>query len=566
MKLNVKMRLYLAFGLLIGALVGLGVYAIYSVGIVNEQSTVINESWLPGIDRAHSMNTNTSDYRIWQFAHIVSKDDAEMSAAENAMDTILQSFNQTAKSYEETILSEEDRQIYDRAITEWNHYLSLKDKILELSKDSRDEEAMSIMQGDAKTAFDDASNAFLELVEFNQKNAKEADETGNQIYSSAMKILIATIVIVSLVALAASLYITSSILRPIRNLSRSAETIAAGDLDVEIDAKSSDEIGQLAKSFKKMAENINEILTNINNAAEEVASGSRQVSESGVALSQGATEQASSIEELTASMEEIAAQTTQNAGNANQANQLALSAKSDAVKGNSQMKEMLTAMQDINESSGNISKIIKVIDEIAFQTNILALNAAVEAARAGQHGKGFAVVAEEVRNLAARSANAAKETTAMIEGSVRKVEDGTSIANQTAEALNEIVDGITQVAELVNQIATASNEQAAGISQVNQGIAQVSQVTQMNSATSEESAAASEQLSSQAEMLKEQVSRFKLKKNMNTYRAMEEMSPEVMRMLESMSGKRKQEATIADREAAATKPRIALSDNEFGKY
>jgi methyl-accepting chemotaxis protein len=193
------------------------------------------------------------------------------------------------------------------------------------------------------------------------------------------------------------------------------------------------------------------------------------------------------------------------------ANHLAEQTRSNAVEGNSKMQMMLKSMEEINVSSANISKIIKVIDEIAFQTNILALNAAVEAARARQHGKGFAVVAEEVRNLAARSADAAKETTALIEGSIKKVEHGTQIATQTADDLNRIVDDITQVTDIVGEIASASNEQSIGITQINTGISQVSDVVQMNSATSEESAAASEELSGQADLMREQVSQFKLK-------------------------------------------------------
>ena len=297
----------------------------------------------------------------------------------------------------------------------------------------------------------------------------------------------------------------------ISEMSQVLGEMAEGRLDVAIDSEFRGDFVALKDSFNEIAASLNDTLREVNAAAEQVASGTAQVSDGSQALSQGATEQASAVEELTTTLTGIAEQTKQNAMNAAQAQELAAAAREAATAGTGHMRAMLQSMEEINASSESISKIIKVIDDIAFQTNLLALNAAVEAARAGQHGKGFAVVAEEVRSLAARSATAAKETTAMIEESVKKTETGTKIAGDTAAALERIVASVEQVNGLVAGIAEASSAQATSVAQVNRGIEQVSQVVQTTSATAEESAATSEELSSQAELLKEMVGRFRLK-------------------------------------------------------
>jgi PAS domain S-box-containing protein len=264
------------------------------------------------------------------------------------------------------------------------------------------------------------------------------------------------------------------------------------------------EIIKTQKSEAELVENIGQVSHSFVMSAGQIADGAQ-------ALAQGATEQAASIEELSGSIADVAERTKENAAKAGQASKLADAIKENAEKGTRQMSEMMTAVKDINQSSQGISKVIKVIDDIAFQTNILALNAAVEAARAGQHGKGFAVVAEEVRNLATKSAEAAKDTENLIATSLSKTELGVTIAEETGASLNEIASGISESNRLIAEIALSSDEQSLAIAQINTGIDQVAQVVQQNSATAEESAAASEEMSSQAAMLQQLIAEFEAK-------------------------------------------------------
>lgn len=370
-------------------------------------------------------------------------------------------------------------------------------------------------------------------------------------------------IMIAMAAIATAIIITvittvmKRTLRPIEGVVSAASDIAAGNLDIHLDIKSQDEIGILSKNFLSMAENLKLIIQDINyvlgemsngnfrvttskedqyvgsyknileamhnirltlsdalleidHASEQVSTGASQVSDAAQALSQGATEQASSIEELSATITDISNRIKENAANATEANTLSQEASEGVLSGNQKMADMIAAMNDIASTSNEIGKIIRTIDDIAFQTNILALNAAVEAARAGSAGKGFAVVADEVRNLAGKSAEAAKNTTLLIENAIAAIGNGTKIAGETAEALRLVVEKSNVSAVRISEIAEASTAQAEAVMQVTTGIDQISAVVQTTSATSEESAATSEELSAQAVTLKSLVGKFKL--------------------------------------------------------
>lgn len=570
---NMKIGVKLIAGFLIVALIAgaIGVMGVINIRHIDELDTKLYETMTVPlgemviiVESYQRMRGNMKDI-------LLSTTGAEISEYENRIKARNEEFDKNLKSYEKTLFTEEGKKLTKDLFQYKSQYDAIVTEAIKQVKQNNHSQAQFLVKGEGERIRAEMETAYRRMMEIKVQAAKQTAEDNTKTANASTVQTIILIIAGMVISIALGVFISLSIKKPIDKLVNVSQKIANGDLDVMIDINRKDEIGVLANAFSLMAENINDVMSNISSASEQVASGSKQVSDSSMALSQGATEQASSIEELTASLEEIAAQTKQNADSANQANGLADTARVNAAQGNEQMKNMLKAMDEINDSSSNISKIIKVIDEIAFQTNILALNAAVEAARAGQHGKGFAVVAEEVRNLAARSANAAKETTSMIEGSIKKVEGGTKIANETADALNKIVEGVAKVAALVGDIATASNEQAAGIEQINQGIMQVSQVVQTNSATSEESAAASEELAGQAELLKEQVARFKLRKSgRSSYRGMEDINPEVLRLLENMNGKAKPETHHTDEAyaeaAAAGLKKIALSDKEYGKY
>ena len=573
---NLKISVKLLSGFILVAVIA-GVVGLIGILNINTIASKDMELYVKGavpLEQMDLLSTAFQRIRVELRGMILSSDKEDISTSINSINEDKDVIAGLMPDLQKTLLTQEGQNVFKELTDSLTDFYPELDKISQDALAGDDAAAIAAIKATAPAGIAAAKvqNAVSKLSELKVNVAKTISDDNTATANSARVTMIIIVAAGMVVAVLLGIFISSIISRPISQIVKVADKISDGNLDVNIEIKTKDEVGMLAMAFEKMSENLNDAMSNINYSAEQVATGSNQVSMSGQALSQGSTEQASSIEEITTSMTQVAAQTKQNATNANQANDFALVAKNNAVSGNQQMQEMLKAMTEINDSSSNISKIIKVIDEIAFQTNILALNAAVEAARAGQHGKGFAVVAEEVRNLAARSANAAKETTAMIEGSIKKVDMGTRIANETAQALNKIVDDITKAAEIVGGIANASNEQATAISQVNVAIEQVSQVVQTNSATAQESAAASEELSGQAETLNQIVSKFQLKKiNRSTAANTDNLSPDVMKAIENLMEKRNgHPGSRAILEAAPSsynsRLKINLTDSEFGKY
>ena len=359
--------------------------------------------------------------------------------------------------------------------------------------------------------FEQSEATLLKIVQLNQAIAHESVKQGEQSTQQAFQWMLGRAVVAGLLALTYALYVTASITRPINQAVALAQTVAAGDLTDDVEVHTKQETGQFLAALKSMSANLSSIVGSVRASTDTIATASSQIAAGTLDLSSRTEQQASSLEETASSMEELASTVKQNTDNARQANALAVAASEIASKGGAVVSKVIVTMGAINDSSKKIADIIGVIDGIAFQTNILALNAAVEAARAGEQGRGFAVVASEVRNLAQRSAAAAKKIKTLIVNSVAQVDAGGKLVDEAGATMSNVVDSVRRVTDVMAEIMAASHEQSVGIDQVNQAVLQMDEVTQQNAALVEEAAAASSSLQDQAVELTHLVSTFKLR-------------------------------------------------------
>jgi len=506
--LTVKARLFLTTGLLTAAMFAVGLVGLHALKQADARlDEVYSNRFVSALSISQMVNLRNENIRYSDLA-IMSGDPKQLAAYKEIRDRNNPEAQKLWETYKSTPSTIEEDAIADDFMAKLQDYLAVV-KNVTAKMEANDftgarELRLSELQPRMTAMFDTAEK----LVALQDKLANEQMEKNQDAYLHATMIAWASMLMAGALGAFLAVFLVRSMMGSLNTAVDTAERIANGKLGNRIDITTQDEFGRLLRAMQDMDNKLSDIVGSVRHGADSVGSAARQISSGNDDLSQRTQEQASALEQTASSMEEMTATVKQNADNARQASQLAVGARDQADRGGSVVNRAVSAMSEISASSTRIADIIDVIDEIAFQTNLLALNAAVEAARAGEQGRGFAVVATEVRNLAQRSATAAKEIKGLIHDSVEKVKAGTELVDESGKSLTEIVASVKRVADIVAEISAASEEQAAGIDQVNTAVTQMDTGTQQNAALVEEAAAASKAMERQAQVLVEKVSFF----------------------------------------------------------
>jgi methyl-accepting chemotaxis protein len=504
--LTVRGKLTAAFTCVLALMALLGALAWKQMASMYEQTDKILVYRVAGVRDSSRMATTATRARTREYRIAVSTEAQLPDAVERHKDA-LKAFEQARKDYAEFILDAQEKALYEKAMLAWAAYVAATDKVADLVKAGKQDEAIAQVAGSGK-AFEDVQQTLAAIVQFNDDGAKVDASTAKAQFHDSGLYLALTVAAAAGLAVLLGLTISKAITAPLNEAVSLAEAVAGGDLSRAINVQGKDEIAKLAQALSAMVDKLRTIVTDVRQGVESVTTASTQISAGNADLSQRTEEQAANLQQTAASMEQLTSTVRQNADNARAAAQLAQNAREVASRGGSVVSNVVATMDEITDSSKRIADIIGTIDGIAFQTNILALNAAVEAARAGEQGRGFAVVAGEVRTLAQRSAQAAKEIKSLIQQSVEKVDAGSRLVDEAGKTMTDIVTQVQRVNDLVGEISSASHEQTQGIEQVGDAVAQLDQVTQQNAALVEESAAAAESMKQQAHRLAETVAVF----------------------------------------------------------
>jgi methyl-accepting chemotaxis protein len=508
--LKISKKLILSFSLVLVLTLLLGLVTISSMGRLNTASNTLSAQWLPSMRYVLALKAALNTTRRYEMEQLLATDPARVAKFDDMVGKMVKKVDTLQGQYQTTIATDQDRELFSQLVKLRADYAVERAAMADLRRQDRRDEVLAIAEGRSFQLMNQTADVIDKMAQHAQEGGEAASQDAEEQYLSARNRAIGLLAGAIVLGLLLASWIARNISRPLQRAVIVARQVADGDLTADVRVTSRDESGQLMEALKHMNDSLQRLVGQVRGSTDTIATASSQIAAGNQDLSSRTEQQASSLEETASSMEELTSTVKQNADNARQANSLALSASQIAVKGGDVVGQVVGTMASINASSKKIVDIIAVIDGIAFQTNILALNAAVEAARAGEQGRGFAVVATEVRNLAQRSAAAAKDIKQLIDDSVEKVDAGTLLVDQAGATMDEIVSSISRVADIVTEITAASQEQSAGIEQVNQAITQMDQVTQQNAALVEEAAAAAESMHEQAAALSERMSVFKL--------------------------------------------------------